>query len=110
MGIIFFRTEDDERIGIALTSFYLGYAIIFVILSSIVFIKMKQVFFKIVKDDSWIEAITERDHELTTSKGSERDLNLSTRTVEYKDFNQNEYFWGSNPSLVVTMAQLMQFG
>ena len=116
MGIIFATTNDGKKIVLALTTFYLAYAILFVILSSVVFMKMKQVFFKIVKDDSWNEAITERninheqqhDHHHTTS---ERDLNLSERTVDaFKDFNQNDYFWGSNPSIVVTMAQIMQFG
>ena len=109
MGIIFATTKDDKQIGVALTTFYLAYAILFVILSSVVFIKMKQVFFKIVKDDSWIEAITEREQQQQHT--SDRDSNLSTRTVEaFKDFNQNDYFWASNPSIVVTMAQIMQFG
>ncbi len=109
MGILYAVTEDNGRIAIALTSFYLGYAIIFVIISSVVFVKMKQVFLKIVKDDSWIEAITERENDVG-ALDTNLD-NLSSRTVqEFKDFNQNDYFWGSNPSIVVTMAQLMQFG
>jgi len=116
MGVVFFTTGSKQNINIALTSIFLGYLVLFIVLSLVVSQKMKQVFYRIVKDESWIDKISNanaaNDNNDPRQMKMARSIslgNLSTVTVQPR-MNQTEYFWDSNPNFIVTIAQLMQFG
>jgi len=113
MGMIYAKTNSDKIIGTTLSVTYLGYSLAFVVVSYIVSIKMKQIFFKIVKDDTWIQEITQREMDSDRNTDRLRSLIRSASSIHLQTIdrtNQYDYFWGSNPSLVVTIAQLGQFG
>lgn len=125
MGIIYARTKNESIIENALSAIYLGYSVVFVIVSCVVFIKMKQVFYKIVKDETWIQDAIKRSQSLSgrneqienqddtinrlnvSSHG--RNVSMTHSTVE-GHLNQHGYFWGNDPSVILNIAQLGQFG
>ena len=116
MGIIYSATTNEEVIASALTGIYLGYAILIIVVSSIVSHKMKQVFFQIVKDGTWFFKISGRNEDsLRERKNGNfskliRQASVIFNAQEEHLDDQNDYFWGSNPSHVVTIAQVGQFG
>ena len=117
MGIIYFTTENDEVIASALTGIYFGYAALLVIVSYIVSRKMKNIFFQIVKDETWFLKISERNVGESTNRRDQSNFSKLMKSTSARFFsttdhleNQNDYFWGSNPAHVVTIAQVGQFG
>ena len=120
MGIIYTRTKNETIIQTALSGIYLGYSVVFVIVSCVVFIKMKQVFYKIVKDETWIRDAMKRSQSLSGRKElieNQDRLNVSshgrnvsmTHTTVEAHLNQHSYFWGNDPSVILNIAQLGQF-
>ncbi len=128
-------SNKNTIVGSTLTGIFLGYAILFVPMSYITHVKMNHIFYTFVNEKAWIQAKSEdedederdheHEHEHNNTSGKEernsfRHLNFA-RSVSTGNFSttalapvdrvdQKDYFWFSNPSYVVTLGQLMQFG
>lgn len=114
MGMVYVRTTNDAVINNSLASIYLSYAVLCVVVSYIVSIKMKRIFFKIVKDETWIKEISTRadngDIDRSARISSIRRHVSFNEQSEVGQVKQYGYFWGSDPKYVIIIAQLGQLG
>jgi predicted Holliday junction resolvase-like endonuclease len=97
MGIITAETNDKRTVGTSLSFIYVGYSIFFVVFSIIIGRKVKKIFFTIMKHEEWV-------------KRNESVRNLDDKSQEKDDFHQLDYFWGSDPTIIIVVCQFMQFG
>jgi hypothetical protein len=123
------NTNDSVRI--TLSWIYLGYCIAFIFISYFISIKMGNIFTTIIQKDSWVQVVDRSERNLqiinssTTATTSNRDISaamnsdtmggtsLRSLVDDSSQLNiqlQKDYFWFGKPDLIITFAQLMQFG
>ena len=120
MGIVANATRNSSKVGDTMTGIFLGYNISFVLLSFVVLSKMKQVYYKIMKNEKWTTTRHLRReqniHQGIYGKSEKKVIRMSTRDsistsgVVADPDHQLNYFWGGDPHYIVNAAQLMQFG
>ncbi len=125
-GVIAASDKGQKSIGITLSWVFIGYAVIFVVISYFISIKMKKIFYKIMENGKWINRTSNtnggdendearspqnRNGQVVPFVGS-RSLRSarSSDQLEEKDDSQLTYFWGGDPTYIVFAAQVMQFG
>jgi hypothetical protein len=133
------RGLGQESIGVTLSWVFIGYAVVFVVLSYFISLKMKRIFYKIMENEKWISRLENwnANSNLNANGNASMDAGdasananmngiplrnrtpssrevlsrMSTRTSSAaRDVSQVDYFWGSNPTGIVFAAQFMQFG
>jgi hypothetical protein len=97
MGIITAETSNKRTVGTSLSFIYVGYAIFFVIFSVIIGWKVKKIFFAIMKHEEWV-------------KKCESIRSYDAQAQIKDDFHQLDYFWASDPTIIIVACQFMQFG
>lgn len=97
MGIITAETNNKKTVGTSLSFIYVGYSLFFVIFSIIIGWKVKKIFFTIMKHEEWVN----RNESLR---------NIDDKSQEGDNFHQLDYFWGSDPTIIIVVCQFMQFG
>ena len=115
MGIVAAYAKDQQAIGFALSLVYIAYAVSFVIITYCIAWKMKQIFFKIMKNEKWITRDEDENNgqegEIVRHSQVSLSLFLSIRSwATHRNVHQLQYFWFGDPSLIVVAAQFMQFG
>ena len=108
MGIVASKTKDSNAVVETLSWIYLGYPILFILASVGVFVKMKQIFFQIMKKKDWvnIEETGETNLGYTRSQSS-RNFAQSIRSFAMEEeeenhrIKQNDYFWGGEYQLLL---------
>lgn len=104
--------DYNEIVPIALSWIFIGYCIFFVVVSFLISIKMDAIFKQIIAKDSWIQV----DSSLVSKPGFfARGLigtswSTSKGSLSINDKSQKDQFWFRKPDLIITFAQLMQFG
>ncbi len=98
-------TNDQvlEAVPITLTCLYIGYSFVFIFASYIISIKMQNIFYKIVKRSTWVN--TDYNQDIST-----RSLLSDNKTKALNQLSQEKLFWFARPDLIITFAQIMQFG
>lgn len=99
MGIVVFVTEDLSKVGISLTWIFMGSMIFSVVLSFLIYNKMKSIFSTIMRKRLKTETSTGR-----------KDTSTSRNRGEEKITSQQALFWGGNPKFIRSIIQFMQFG
>jgi len=97
MGVITSETNSKKSVGTTLSFIYIGYSVFFVVFSIIIGWKVKKIFFTIMKHEEWV-------------KKNESLRNIDEKAQEKDDFHQLDYFWGSDPTVIIVVCQFMQFG
>ena len=117
MGIVASKTKSPEAVGETLSLIYLGYPILFIIASMGIFVKMKHIFFQIMKKKDWVNiekteatSFEIRRHKSSSNFGQSVRSFVQEEEEEHRNINQNDYFWGGDPNYIVGAAQFMQFG
>lgn len=114
MGIVYSNAENGIYIGNILSISYFVYSLAFILVSGVVAFKMKQILFKIIKDDKWLNKIHFSEEEInhqSKHSGSMGMRNADVALISTKAWlNQNGLFWFSTPRFVIILAQLGQFG
>eukprot|EP00555_Chaetoceros_dichaeta_P012134 CAMPEP_0198258792 /NCGR_PEP_ID=MMETSP1447-20131203/8120_1 /TAXON_ID=420782 /ORGANISM="Chaetoceros dichaeta, Strain CCMP1751" /LENGTH=1362 /DNA_ID=CAMNT_0043946001 /DNA_START=42 /DNA_END=4130 /DNA_ORIENTATION=+ len=103
--------------GTYLKGIYLAYGIFLLLLSVIVARKIRYIFFRIMRDETWITRLGDKDHCDDNCKDmykNPKNLALSMRSslreiTNDSCVNQLHYFWFDDPQLIVAAAQFMQF-
>ena len=117
MGIVASKTQSPAAVAETLSWIYLGYPILFIIASVCIFVKMKHIFFQIMKKKDWVNI--EKTEEITFEHRMHRSSSNFAQSVrslvqeeeeEHRNIKQNDYFWGGDPNYIVGAAQFMQFG
>ena len=98
MGIVVYVTEDLKMVGVSMTWIFLCSMIFSVLLSLIIFNKMKWIFQRIMR------------MKLMASRGDDFKSGMSIRKGEKEVQNQSDLFWGSNPDYITVIIQFAQFG
>ena len=96
MGIVVYVTEDLAKVGVSLTWIFMGSMVFFVILSLLIYNKMKSIFSTIMRKRLTSEVST-------TITGRNVDDNKQITS-------QQDLFWGGNPQFIRSIIQFMQFG
>ena len=99
MGITVFVTDGDQSaVGSALTTIYFVILQLFVVISLLLYHKMKWIFRHIM-------------HMKLSSNGESMKFKTTTRRKVNKEIiSQNDLFWGGSPKYITTCIQFMQFG
>jgi Na+/melibiose symporter-like transporter len=97
MGVITAETNNKRTVGTSLSYIYVGYSVFFVLFSIIIGWKIKKIFFTIMKHEEWV-------------KRNESLRNMDEKSQERDEFHQLDYFWGSDPTVIIVVCQFMQFG
>ena len=99
MGITVFVTEGDQSaVGSALTTIYFVTLQLFVVISLLLYHKMKWIFRHIM-------------HMKLSSNGVSMKFKTTNRRKENKEIrSQNDLFWGGSPKYITICIQFMQFG
>ncbi len=98
----------ESKVPIALSCIYLGYCVVFILMSYLIAIKMGNIFQKIIQNDSWVRVTTDKSSRAVAANARSANAS-STRSID-NTIDQKGYFWFGNPDLIITFAQLMQFG
>lgn len=96
MGIVIFVTEDVSKVGIYLTWIFMGSMIFFVILSLLIYNKMKSIFSTIMR-----KRLTSEVSTTVTGRNVDEQKQITS---------QLDLFWGGNPQFIRAIIQFMQFG
>jgi len=96
MGIVIYVTNDLTKVGVSLTWIYLCSMIFFVILSLIIYNKMKWIFQRIMR--------------MKLMQRNDFKQGMSIRKGEKDVQNQSDLFWGGNPNYITVIIQFAQFG
>ena len=94
MGIVVYVTQDLQKVGVSLTYIFMGTMVFFVVLSLLIYNKMKSIFSTIMRKRLTSESMTGR--------------HLSTGNTQIT--SQRDLFWGGNPEFIRSIIQFMQFG
>jgi len=97
MGIVIFITQDLSKVGIAMTWIFMGSMVFFVVLSLLIYNKMKSIFSTIMRKRLTSEVSTGR--QFASAGGHDKQIT-----------NQQNLFWGGNPKFIRSIIQFMQFG
>lgn len=92
-----------EAVPITLTSLYIGYSFVFIFASYAISVKMQNIFYKIVRRSTWVN--TDNSQDIST-----RSLKPDDKTKALSQLSQEKLFWFARPDLIITFAQIMQFG
>ena len=110
-GVIASETMNPSSIGKTLSFVYVGYAMAFVLVSLLTGWKMKQIFFRIMKNEEWI---TRDEGDNQSARSARLAVAHSSSRVGNEDngdrVHQRDHFWGGDPTNVVVLCQFMQFG
>jgi hypothetical protein len=110
-GVIASETKNAKSIGKTLSFVYVGYAIAFVLISILTGWKMKEIFFRIMKNEQWI---TRGEDDNQSTRSARHSIVRSNSRVGNEGngdkVHQRDYFWGGDPTYVVVLCQFMQFG
>ena len=98
MGIVVYVTNDLAQVGVSMTYIYLCSVVFFVLLSLVIYNKMKWVFSRIMR------------MRLLGAETNEFKSGVSIRKGEKHVENQLELFWGGSPHYITVLIQFMQFG
>lgn len=97
MGIVIYVTNDLTKVGVSLTWIYLCSMIFFVLLSLIIYNKMKWIFDRIMRMK-------------LLGQSNVFKSGMSIRKGEKHVQNQSDLFWGGNPNIITVIIQFAQFG
>ena len=97
MGIVIYVTNDLTKVGVSLTWIYLCSMIFFVLLSLIIYNKMKWIFDRIMRMK-------------LLGQSNAFKSGMSIRKGEKHVQNQLDLFWGGNPNIITVIIQFAQFG
>lgn len=102
MGIVVFVTEDLSKVGVSLTWIFMGSMVFSVVLSMLIYNKMKSIFSTIMRKRlrSEVQLVSTGRKEPSTRSGQQ----VAQIT------NQQALFWGGNPKFIRSIIQFMQFG
>ena len=99
-------------VPITLSWIFIGYCIFFVMISFLISIKMDAIFRQIIEKDSWIQVDSSLIGKPNFFAKSLIGTSWSTSkaSMSISDKSQKDQFWFRKPNLIITFAQLMQFG
>ena len=118
-GVITTQTKDEDSIPVTLSWVYIGYTVMFVLVSVAVSLKMKNIFFVIMKNEEWIKKNGKAQDEDIKSEHNFEDrrssvfgglMNDPSSHDQGDSIGQKNYFWGGEPEYIVYLCQFMQFG
>lgn len=107
MSVIVAETDDQYAPGTALSYIFVGFTVGFVLVSFMIARKIKKIFFAIMRHKEWISRHHDGEELGCLVHHVSNILEEHTRG-DYS--HQVGYFWASDPTLVVTFCQVMQFG
>lgn len=116
LNLVASETDSSPK-GSFLSGIYLAFGIVLLLLSVIVARKIKYIFFRIMRDETWITRLGNEDpcddnckDMYKTPKNLAPIVRSSAREITNDSYaNQLHYFWGKDPQLIVVAAQFMQF-
>jgi len=102
------KDNNIQHMGAILSRLYLAYGSVFLVFSVLVAYKIRNIFFHIMRDETWINREEEEDNDKYLS---EKSSGRSFRSIKSNSrVNQLHYFWDDEPQHIVAAAQFMQFG
>ena len=102
------KDNNIQHMGAILSRLYLAYGSVFLVFSVLVAHKIRNIFFHIMRDETWINREEEEDNDKYLS---EKSSGRSFRSIKSNSrVNQLHYFWDDEPQHIVAAAQFMQFG
>jgi len=104
------RDTNGQPDSSILTVIYLTYSFFIIFLSILVARKIKNIFFCIMRDETWITRLGDEDNDKATSIRSSSMKTSIFDITKDSSAHQLHYFWGDDPQLIVVAAQFMQFG
>lgn len=121
MGIVTYASSStslssydySEIVPVALSWIFIGYCLIFILISFFISIKMDKIFRSIIAKDSWSGTIDTTLIKKPSFFGKnliQSSWSTSKDDLDTDGKSQKDQFWLGKPDLIIAFAQFMQFG